>query len=394
MESEEDKKPLLRNHIVGGESRQNSITPREITSEKSPKSRWIPLEVVIAVYFMSFMLTSPVMQFYIYGKIAEYYGVKDFQKDDGGGCSKTNHTGNDTTSLIQKEAADQFMYLAFVSSFPAIIPTLFLGSISDKYGRKVSMLITFSGLLIRQIIYVVVIVTKLPFEIFYLGNLIEGLTGYYGSALMAAFGMLADITKPGKERAFRITIMEGVIAVLVGLVMLGTGYWIKYAGFLSPMITATALSFVNILIIVFFIPETNKTKNYQGSICSIKNITRCFVFYYKDTADKRRKIMIICFAMIGLTVATVLGKSNIMTLFLLNRPLCWSVVHTQVLSAVGVAVNWGAGMLILGLIQKCVRDTGLITIGNMFATASFIVYGFADQDWLVYLGKFIVQYKV
>lgn len=127
MESEEDKKPLLRNHIVGGESRQNSITPREITSEKSPKSRWIPLEIVITVYFMSFMLTSPVMQFYIYGKIAEYYGVKDFQKDDGGGCPKTNHTGtdngNDTTSLIQKEAADQFMYLAFVSSFPAIIPT-------------------------------------------------------------------------------------------------------------------------------------------------------------------------------------------------------------------------------------------------------------------------------
>jgi len=390
MDEDTETNSLLGSSGSSGDGGSNESSSIHSSSPIHPsvKRKYIPLEPIMCFYFVSLVISIPIYQFYIYDTIAKSHGIQNFvANDERKAC---NNSEDGTTAIIQKEANKIFLNLSFLNTFASVIPTLFLGSISDKFGRKVSLLITFTGLFLRHVLYVIVMQWELPYEVMYFANVIEGLSGSMGSAIMSAFSILADTTTPGNDRAFRIALIDGLSAISAGLSVFGGGVWIKYSNFVIPMIFATLLCLVTIVLVVIFIPKTNNFTNedHQKKICSFDNIKRCFVFYYKDNGENRRKKLIVLQFILVLTVAGLLGKTNVFVLFLLNHPFCWTEIHLNVYVAAQLLINWSFSIVILKVVQRYIRDVGVLVVGSIFAVGAYTVLGFASHDWMVYLCEY------
>ncbi|OWF36163.1 Solute carrier family 46 member 3 [Mizuhopecten yessoensis] len=355
------------------------------------------IEITLSMYMVSSVLTIPINQFYVYNEVAKSYGIPNYiQNKDASICDKKNDSeAADVFNNIQKEASEQLMYMSFLSSFTAVIPTFFLGYISDRFGRKVSFLITLIGLFLHQLVYIIVFYLEAPLPYLCIGCALEGVTGYISCALMTAFIMLADVTSPGKQRGFRIALMEGSLASSAALAVMGGGFWIKYSGFLIPMLCSTALCAVTILVWLVVVPETRPFReNHSHRGMSLNSIKRCFVFYYEKTSQNRRGKMSVVLVIL-LTAATCLvSKSNVVTLFLLGQPFCWSEVHISVVSSLQILINWIAGITFLRLIQRVMQDVSLLSFGCFMGMVAMIPLALAQQNWMIYLYMVIGTFSV
>lgn len=346
-------------------------------------SKWTPIEVIVMLYFMSVISIIPVQQYYVIAVIAEKYNQTDFINHGISHCNISNSSsGNDD---IEKESSEFLMYLGFCSTFLSVIPIMLLGSVADRFGRKSVILYCLAGALVKEIIYLLVIHFKLSLYFLYIGQVVEGLTGGFGGMMMALFGMAADVTTPGKNRAFRISVIEGTAAITAAVALFGMGYWIKYGQFYYPMIFICAITILSALFCLFFIPETSRFQSRTDKFCSSTYIFKCFRLYYYDNPIGRRKKLIVGLFVLAFSGAAMFGRSSAQTLFLLNDPLCWTEVHIQIFGSIQTLTNWGAVILIVRILHIFTQDYGILVIGSFSAASAMFLFAFSTKDWLVYL---------
>lgn len=155
------------------------------------------------------------------------------------------------------------------------LATPILGQMSDKYGRKKILIISFIGTALSYLLFAYGIFAKhLP--LLFASRFLDGITGGNISVAQAA---IADISAP-KERAKNF----GIVGAAFGLGFIMGPYiggklsdpglinWFHAA---TPFIFAAGLSALNITSIIFFFPETNKNVQRHISINwlqSFKNI--------------------------------------------------------------------------------------------------------------------------
>jgi MFS family permease len=348
-------------------------------------SKWTPIEVMVMLYFMSLISIIPVQQYYVIAVIAEQHNQTGFINQGISHCNISN-SGSENND-IEKESSEFLMYLGFCSTFLSVIPIILLGSVAGRFGLKSVIFYCLAGALVKEIIYLLVIRFKLSLYFLYIGQVVEGLTGGFGGMMMALFGMAADVTTPGKNRAFRISVIEGTAAITAAVALSGMGYWIKYGGFYYPMIFICAMTILTALFCLFFIPETSRCQSRTDKFCSSTYLFKCFRLYYYDNPIGRRKKLIVGLFVLGLAGAAILGGSSAQTLFLLHYPLCWKEVHIQIYSSIQTLTNWGAVILIVRILHIFTQDYGILVIGSFSAASSMFLFAFSKKDWLVYLCK-------
>ena len=400
-----EMEPLLSSGSGSTESIDNNMNSNSGHDKRQdhdlihPRSWWssisIPLEVILPIYFIPVIMAYPTIQFYVYNKIAKNNGIDNYIQDQKtSDCTSKNQS--DTIVLIQQEASQQFMYLSFASLFPSVLPVLFLGSIADKFGRKVSLLISMNGTLLKQLFCSCIFYFDLRIQWLYLANIIEGFSGSFTAILMSAFAMISDITEPNKTRSVRISIVEGSTAVAISIGLLIAGVWIQESGFLTPMVASTGLCLLSVILVLAFIRETKPHQENQPTqkILSLKNITRCFTFYCQETLDKRRKKLAILLLLFVLCCAFFMGKSNISNLYLLGKPFCWTALHLSVFNSVQTGLNWTLSILILKFMLMHFIDAFVLLTGIVCAVVALAVFGFADNDGMIYGCKYRVTHVI
>ena len=372
MNEAKEKEPLLSTHS---------------TNQKFHCSkRYVLLEVIGCLHFVAFVALTPIQQFYVIDETAKKYGQQ--AETNKNICTTSNFT-NSTYDKVQEESANILTFLTFFSTALAVIPILVLGSLTDRYGRKVPLLISLFGLLAKEIVMLVTVYRGLSLWYLVIGEICIGLTGHFGLPLAAIMGMIADTTKAGQERATRITIIEAVVASAVALSNLGVGFWIKDGNYKDSIIMCVSLSTFAILLTFGCLPETlTKEKRTSSTFCSREMLGTCIKLYRKD---KRRSMLIIGQIIFCINVGAVLGKVNVLTLYLLHHPLCWSEIHVQVFSCISTLINWVAIIFGVRLLHKYLKDCTIVIIGSVSAVASLVVLAFATKDWIVYARKYHIS---
>ena len=71
---------------------------------------------------------------------------------------------------------------------------------------------------------------------------------------MGCFSILSDVTTL-QNRSFRMTILESAYVITGGVTNLAIGYLINDTGFLLPYAFTGVIQVINIIVIIFFIPE-------------------------------------------------------------------------------------------------------------------------------------------
>ena len=208
------------------------------TTTARKKSGCVLPEVVVFLYFLAFVIKAPVKQFWLFDHFAAEYGLWQESGNRTGYCdnsSSQSTNASDTENKVQSKTSEYVMYINFVSSFVGIVPTLCLGRMTDKYGRKFALYLSQLGLLASLLLTLMVFVHNLAPTFLLVSALMEGLSGSIGLFLTAASSVVADITSPGKQRTFRLATMEAAVATAISLAAAVSGVLVEAVGYECPV---------------------------------------------------------------------------------------------------------------------------------------------------------------
>lgn len=136
-----------------------------------------------------------------------------------------------------------------------------LGQLSDKYGRKKLLAVSVFGTFLSYIIFAFGIITaNLP--VLFFARAVDGITGGNISIAQAA---VADITKPeNRAKNFGLIGAAFGLGFILGPFLggkLSDPMVVSWFNASTPFFFAAILSFVEILLILYILPETLKERN-------------------------------------------------------------------------------------------------------------------------------------
>ncbi|XP_066960671.1 lysosomal proton-coupled steroid conjugate and bile acid symporter SLC46A3-like [Macrobrachium rosenbergii] len=311
--------------------------------------------------------------------------------------------------LVQKEFSLFSFYNSILLSVPALIFVLFIGSWSDKYGRKIPLLLT----LLSHMMYAAGYLlnnwqTSWPVEIIYLVTFLESLGGGNVGLLTSTTSYISDIC-PEKSRTSRLSIassmwyLGGPLGTLIGAVI------IKHASY-NVALALVLLAYISVVgYVIFFIKESHgpfakKELQSKGSLSSstseapkepvtisrmVKDLFnwRRVVESFKTALKKREgNTRCVLLIIIGSNMIRRVGRGFFMYMFV-RQALQWDATdygywatYRNLLAALGTL------FLIPLLTKLCdIKDTALVLMGSSSIVAEYVCYGLVMNKSLAFL---------
>lgn len=201
-----------------------------------------------------------------------------------------------------------------IYSLLALISTPLLGSLSDKYGRKPVLIYS----TIWTMLSYLTIAISPNVRVFLFARAINGMSA---GNIWAAQSILSDISKDHKERTVNLWIFW-VLFWLGFVIWPAIGWLLLKSGIKAPFIVSGILWLLNLILIIFVLPETNKL------IDKFKKISLSIVKIFKDMFTSPEKYRYLVFGIVNL--ALMIYQMSFL-LYLSNR----------------FGVSWTSGWLIL-----------------------------------------------
>jgi DHA1 family tetracycline resistance protein-like MFS transporter len=182
-----------------------------------------------------------------------------------------------------------YILLGFLTaSFPLaqFFAAPILGQLSDTFGRKPVLAISLTGTCASYVLFAIGILTQnLP--LLFISRVFDGITGGNISVAQAA---IADITQP-KDRAKNFGLIGAAfgIGLIIGPFLggkLSDPSILPWFDATTPFWFAAILSALNVISILFFFPETHRTRMREKVIQwkqSIQNIIRAYSLVHLRT---------------------------------------------------------------------------------------------------------------
>ena len=202
--------------------------------------------------------------------------------------------------------------LTAVFSIAQFLATPILGQLSDRYGRRKLLAIALFGTTISYIMFAYGIMTG-NLALLFLSRILDGVTGGNISIAQAA---IADVTTP-ENRAKNF----GLIGAAFGLGFIIGPYVggklsdpsvVSWFNATTPFIFAAILSFINVISILIFFPETLKEKNHLLIIKWSRSISNV----YHAAINKELRVL---FGTVFLFTAGFTFFTTFFSVFLIDR---------------------------------------------------------------------------
>lgn len=250
-------------------------------------------------------------------------------------------------------------FLSMIYPLGQIFASPLIGRMSDKFGRKIALLLSVGGTFLSLLL----LGFAKSLTLIFISRLLDGLTG---GNITVAQSYISDFTDK-KSRAKSL----GLIGAAFGLgFILGPaiGGFLSRWGFHVPAFFAAGLSFVNLLNIIFLLPDSKPVEDAKRVPFTFeemkKTISRPVVFYFLLTKF---------FYSFGFT--TFESTFALFALRKLNLPLSQT---SFVLAYVGILIAFTQGFLV-GKITKKYREDDIIKSLIFVVIPFLILYSFSQN---------------
>lgn len=381
----------------------------EITEHKSPEEetptasstnercKWyknITVEPVTFFYACAMILHTPVIQQYVYSRVALKRGLPtSLYQSDSSPCevddSIDSYAFRQSKNIVQAEASIVHLGIVLSASVPSIFMALLLGAWSDKVGRKIIMILPIIGGLVDTIFILITMYTNLPVYLLFVGSFVNGFCGFFTTMILAVFSYVADITEESR-RALRLGILEA-IAFISGMIShLTSGWWIKHLGFKSPYWLILTLHSCNLLYVIFVLPETVKQpeKKTIKDLFNKGHIRRIIQLFSNAKLDRKWQLIGLMLASAFMMISSI-GFGSVIVLYALDVPFCCSPIMIGYFLAESMFVQAIGAMLGFFILRKCISEMTLTQLGFFSIVTSLVMMAFIKTKWMMFVGKYV-----
>ncbi|XP_034406696.1 solute carrier family 46 member 3 [Cyclopterus lumpus] len=352
------------------------------------------VEPVVALYAFSSFLIYPLVQQYVYRRLWQELTHTPYPiSDNASRCADNNNSSSNQSSYheeVQRQASLFTLYTELFSTIPSLVVTLLLVAYSDRGGRKVTIVMPLIGTLIYTLALLSVSYFELNIYLLIAASFFSSLFGGLGTFLGGCFAYIADLCEDGRQKTLRMAGVDMMIGLLSGVAAISTGYFLRAAGFNWPFITSALCQCLNLLFAIFILEETVTNTNAVISDGSphrsaMKQMIYG-VYYMFARASHKNKTLLVLLILIFISFSfAYVGGSSIMTLYELNKPLCWSEILIGYGTAMSTTMFLASFVVVSAFTYWGVPQLVIVLTGILSVISGMVLLAFAKTTFLMFM---------
>ncbi|XP_060076440.1 uncharacterized protein LOC132556065 [Ylistrum balloti] len=377
MDTASEQKPLLVN-----------TDKQAIKSEnRSIRTQMVFRMCLTFMYMVISEFGSLNQTLYIYNRASDFNKERNltFTREENSTNACGSNQSRSTENLDQKLAAKWTWYFSLVSHGLGVPSLLLYGLYSDFIGRKPLLIISLTGDALRYGMMAFITHKRLPFVFFFVPYAVSGLTGNSYLFFIASTAAIADKTSYSQTRTVGLAIFEVLIGLGGSVAKISAGYLIHYSGYLMPMLICLGAYLTSSILVCAFVEETITTISSKNLTFCI-GIKRIFGFFYDKASiiGSKNYLFVIAWSAFHIIHFARSSASGITTLYELRSPFCWTPEGIGWFGFVQNIVEFLLGLSLMKLLQYCVEDVLLASLGCLSNIGLFVVMGLASSNFMMY----------
>uniref|UniRef100_A0A6P7EYQ3 Proton-coupled folate transporter-like n=1 Tax=Diabrotica virgifera virgifera TaxID=50390 RepID=A0A6P7EYQ3_DIAVI len=317
------------------------------------------------------------------------YVILEYDKSQ---CEQLGNERNNLTEwlepLVQPTVNNIETVMRISGSILPIFLSLFIGTLSDRLGRKPFLVMGITGTTIHTLLNTFVAYYEyLSPWYFVIASLPGSLVGGFSTTFLIITLYMADITTP-KTRAIRMGFFEAGVALSFIIGSLCSSYLFYATNYVTIYIISTSMMCVSLLYSIFLVPESLKVEKKMPSLTelmsdvNIKEIIR--VPFIRREDNKRYYILTLMGILVGYNFVMG-GDMSVRTLFL-RQKVHWTlsqITNAQVYGEAVVIIGTIFGTTILYKKLK-MKELQLVVLSLVISIVTCILNGLATSDIYIY----------
>lgn len=290
---------------------------------------------------------------------------------------------------VEAEAARWLIYMNLAAVVPALFSTVFLGGFSNRVGRKLVLLLPLVGGALRLLFFITVFTLRLSLAYLVVSSFVDGLFGMSCSMLMACFSYASDITTH-QQRSIRLVLLQMFSGLALITSNLVTGFVIHSLGHVWMFVFLLGILAIAFCYIVFFLQEsfvpTPPSRDHSFLYWAVEPFVSAFTVFRRSNVPGRRCCLSVALLVSFLVGFVQLGRTDPQILYLFTYPFCFNSVWIGYYNATFYLVVNIAMILATWTLGRFVGDIGLVFIGTFFGVTYELMFGFAVNKLMIFLG--------
>ena len=361
--------------------------------------KFLKVEIAVIVYMIGRHLYNPLYQqyyYHIYG--ADILKNTSFVAPNGSFCLSStlidNYTGNNDSYKLDEAFSNHLVaYGQLANAIPSMIVTIILGPVTDKYGRKIGIILPAIGTTLQGIFIFFIIKYTLDPYYFILANFISGSFGDFTSILSSSFAYVADVSST-RWRTLRIGLVQSALSIGSASGGIIVGYWLHAINCdsLPPLWAYIGCSLFIVVYTTLCVPESlsrgERTKLHGKSRRGVRSFVEGLRLYCGGLSLATTWRLYVTTAVMYVAVLNIYGGTLIEVYFLKALPFNFNSLQIGIYQSVREATQGLFSLFFMTVLVICsIADTWIILLATLVHCGCLVLLGFSNKTWQLYTSK-------